>query len=268
MKLFFKILSKDFYHLLRDAGHREFLRLAFRYGDTPRYQARKVRFLRYQVQVPDTLSFIWQFREIFAEESYFFGVNNPAPVILDCGANIGLSCLFFKHHYPLAKIIAFEADPNVAALLTENLRQNGFSDISVIAKAVWTQNATIPFAGEGADGGSAVAGKASMQVPAVRLKDYLHGAGRIDLLKMDIEGAEVAVLEDCRGSLGEVQQLFVEYHAYTMQAQRLDTLLTVLQESGFRYFIRSEADRPRPFVNRFNRSTPYMDLQLNIFAYR
>lgn len=268
MTLFFKILFRDFYRLVRDAGHRELLRLAFRYGDTPRYQARKVRFLRYQLQVPDTLSFVWQFREIFAEESYFFGVNYPDPVILDCGANIGLSCLYFKHHYPLAKITAFEADPGVAALLAENLRQNGLSDINVIPKAVWTQNATIPFAGEGADGGSAVAGKASMHVPAVRLRDCLRTAGRIDLLKMDIEGAEVAVLDDCRDSLGDVQHLFVEYHAYTGQPQRLDIILSILIENGFRYFIRSEADRPRPFVNRFNRSTPYMDLQLNIFAYR
>jgi hypothetical protein len=65
-----------------------------------------------------------------------------------------------------------------------------------------------------------------------------------------------------------VQHLFVEYHAYTGQPQRLDAVLAVLGESGFRYFIRSEADRARPFVNRVNSGTPYMDLQLNIFAYR
>jgi hypothetical protein len=56
----------------------------------------------------------------------------------------------------------------------------------------------------------------------VRLKEYLDRAGRVDLLKMDIEGAEADVLEDCRGSLGGVQHLFVEYHAYTGQPQRLD----------------------------------------------
>ncbi len=268
MTLFFKLLFKELYHLVRDARHREFLRLAFQYGDAPRYQAREVRFLNYRLQVPDCLSFIWQFKEIFAEESYFFQFGGPSPVIYDCGANVGLSCLYFKSHYPQARITAFEADPGVAALLTENLRQNGFSDIEVVAKAVWKENTTVAFAREGADGGSVVSGSPSAEIPAVRLRDYLGKAGRIDLLKMDIEGAEVAVLEDCRGSLGNVQHLFVEYHSYTGQPQRLDVLLRVLTESGFRYFVRSEADRARPFVNRANPGTPYMDLQLNIFAYR
>jgi FkbM family methyltransferase len=268
MTLFFKLLFKELYHLVRDVRHREFLRLAFRYGDTPRYQAREVHFLGYRIQVPDCLSFIWQFKEIFAEESYHFRANGLTPVILDCGANVGLSCLYFKSHYPQARITAFEADPGVAALLAENLRQNGFSDIEVVAKAVWKENTTIAFAREGADGGSVVAGTPSAQIPAVRLRDYLRQAGRIDLLKMDIEGAEVAVLEDCRGSLGDVQHLFVEYHSYTDHPQRLHALLSVLGESGFRYFVRSEADRARPFVNRANPGTPYMDLQLNIFAYR
>jgi len=268
MTLFLKILFKELYHLVRDARHREFLRLAFRYGDAPRYQARAVQCFGYHLRVPDCLSFLWQFKEIFAQESYFFEAGTATPVIYDCGANVGLGCLYFKRLYPAARITAFEADPSVAALLAENLRQNGFADIAIVAKAVWKENTTLAFSSEGADGGSVVAGKPSLQIPAVRLKEYLDGAGRIDLLKMDIEGAEVAVLEDCRGSLGRVQHLFVEYHAYTGQPQRLDALLAVLGESGFRYFVRSEADRARPFVNRVNAGTPYMDLQLNIFAYR
>jgi FkbM family methyltransferase len=268
MTLFFKILFKEFYRLVRDARHREFLRLAFRHGDAPRYQPRQVRFLGYRIGVPDCLSFLWQFKEIFAEESYCFRATTESPVIYDCGANVGLGCLYFKRLYPAARITAFEADPGVAALLAENLRQNGFADIDIVAKAVWKENTTLAFSSEGADGGSVVAGKPSLQIPAVRLKEYLDRAGRVDLLKMDIEGAEADVLEDCRGSLGGVQHLFVEYHAYTGQSQRLDALLAVLGESGFRYFIRSEADRARPFVNRMNSGTPYMDLQLNIFAYR
>jgi FkbM family methyltransferase len=268
MTLFFKILFKEFYHLVRDARHRQFLRLVFRHGDAPRYQPRQVRFGGYRIRVPDCLSFLWQFKEIFAEESYCFRAGTESPVIYDCGANVGLGCLYFKRLYPAARITAFEADPGVAALLAENLRQNGFADIDIVAKAVWKENTTLAFASEGADGGSVVAGKPTTRIPAVRLKEYLDRAGRVDLLKMDIEGAEADVLEDCRGSLGGVQHLFVEYHAYTGQPQRLDALLGVLGESGFRYFIRSEADRARPFVNRVNSGTPYMDLQLNIFAYR
>ncbi len=98
MTLFLKLLFKEIYHLTRDARHREFLRLAFRYGGSPRYRARAVRFLRYRIRVPDCLSFLWQFKEIFAEESYYFRADTPTPVIYDCGANVGLSCLYFKRH--------------------------------------------------------------------------------------------------------------------------------------------------------------------------
>ncbi len=268
MTLSFKILFKEFYHLLRDPNHREFLRLASRYGQKPRYQSQIVQFLQYRIQVADCFSFLWQFREIFAEEVYYFQSSANSPVIYDCGANVGVSCLYFKHIYPQAIIKAFEADPKVAALLAQNVASNGFKDVMIIDKAVWKENTTIAFTSEGADGGSVLTGTPSMQIPAIRLKDYLEAEQGIDLLKMDIEGAETDVLLDCRDSLGNVKHLFVEYHAYVGQPQRLGEMLTLMQQAGFRYFIKTEADRTRPFVNRVNKSTPHMDLQLNIFAYR
>ncbi|HEX4602645.1 MAG TPA: hypothetical protein VH724_01505, partial [Candidatus Angelobacter sp.] len=51
------------------------------------------------------------YSEIFARESYWFTSNKPNPVILDCGANIGMATLYFKWLYPLAQITAFEPDP-------------------------------------------------------------------------------------------------------------------------------------------------------------
>ncbi len=51
-------------------------------------------------------------------------------------------------------------------------------------------------------------------VRTVRLADYLIG-DRIDLLKIDIEGAEVPVLEDCAARLDWVDRVFVEYHSFT-----------------------------------------------------
>lgn len=49
--------------------------------------------------------------EIFIRGEYFFETEKTAPVILDCGANIGLATLFFKRIYPKARITCGEADP-------------------------------------------------------------------------------------------------------------------------------------------------------------
>src|SRR5688572_7906185 len=104
MKLFFKIIFKEFYHLFRTREYREFLRLAFLYGDNPRYQLRKVSFMGYRIQVPDCFSFLWQFKEIYADEAYKFNTTSPEPIIYDCGANVGTSILYFKRLFPAARI--------------------------------------------------------------------------------------------------------------------------------------------------------------------
>lgn len=268
MVLFFKILFKDMYHLLRTRNSRTFLKLAFLHGDARRYRPQTVRFGGHTMHVPDCQSFLWQFKEIFADENYRFQAASNAPLIYDCGANIGLDALYFKRLYPQARIKAFEADPAIAAILQKNLHANGHADVQVVGKAVWVADTDVHFASEGADGGTMTPDGTKMRIPAIRLRNWLLAETEIDLLKMDIEGAEAAVVADCGDALRRVRNIFIEYHAYVGQPQALDGILQTLAGNGFRYFIRSEADRQQPFVNRTNRKTPGMDLQLNIFAYR
>jgi FkbM family methyltransferase len=247
---------------------RELLWLLARHGDAPRYQPREIRFQHATFEVPDAMSFLFQFKEIFVEEYYRFATTEPRPVIFDCGANVGTSCLYFKRLFAGAQIRAYEADATVAGYLRKNLTRNGLTDVEVVEKAVWTDDAGVEFASEGADGASVFARGEKRRVPSVRLRDELQSVPRIDLLKIDIEGAEAAVLPDCRGALQSVQHLFLEYHAYPDQAQNLGEQLAILTEAGFRYFINSAQDRLQPLVNRRYRGNQPMDLQLNIFAYR
>jgi hypothetical protein len=102
----------------------------------------------------------------------------------------------------------------------------------------------------------------------VRLRDYLLRETHIDMLKMDIEGAETGVLTDCRDALAHVQNLFVEFHAYSGHPQTLAQVVQVLEESGFRYYINTSQHRQAPLVNHHYKGNDRMDLQLNIFAYR
>jgi len=268
MKLFFKILFKGSYYFFKNKKQREFMRLVFLYGDKQRYQSRVIKFLKYKITVPDCLSFVWQFKEIFADENYKFVSDVSSPVVYDCGANIGLSCIYFKELFPLSKIKAFEAEPAISEILINNLRGNNINDVEVISVAVWNDNKGVEFISEGADGSSIFAEGKKTKVASIRLKDFIEKENRIDLLKMDIEGAETEVIRDCKDSLGNVKHLFVEYHSYVNNKQSLDELLKIITDSGFRYFIKPEQDRKHPFINRLNKNFPQMDLQLNIFAYR
>lgn len=269
MKLFFKVLFKESYHLLNNRNQREFLRLVFNYGDKPRYQNEIIKASGYVLEIPDCLSFIWQFKEIFADENYKFISGNPAPVIYDCGANIGMSCLYFKKLFPEAKIKAFEADPNTAQILSKNLKQNNITDIKVIPKAVWITNEGVEISSEGADASSIYSVKNNkIKVESIRLKELLQPENQIDLLKMDIEGAEAEVMHDCENNLNNIRNIFVEFHSFVNNNQPLDEILGILRASGFRYFIKPAADRNQPFINRINKNYPDVDLQLNIYAYK
>lgn len=264
----FKYLLKDSYRLLRSAAGRRLLGLMARHADAPRYQPRRVEADGFTLDVPDALSFVWQYKEIFVDEFYRFATPQPAPVIFDCGVNVGTSVLFFRKNYPNARIVAFEADAGIADFFAKNLAQNGVTGVELVRKAVWTDDGGVDFGSDGADGASVFAPTAKTRAPSLRLRDRLLAEERIDLLKMDIEGAEAFVLPDCRGALGRVQNIFVEYHAYPDQPQNLGEILEILRESGFRYYLNSAVDRPSPLVNHRYRGNDAMDLQLNIFGYR
>ena len=268
MILFLKIIFKDFYYLFKTKEARTFLFYVLKYSGRSRFVKTKIKVGKYALQVPDPLSFIWQYKEIFVDGSYHFNCSAHIPIIFDCGANIGLSSLYFKKIFPRAIITAFEADPQIAEILDENLKNNDLHDVKIIKKAVWHEKGEIEFSTEGADGGSAFVEGNKIKVGAVKLKDLLETAGQIDFLKMDIEGAEVPVMMDCARSLLQVKNIFIEYHAYIGRPQELDIILKILSDAGFRYFLRAEQDKKSPFVNRYFKNNKMMDLQTNIFAYR
>ena len=139
MRLFLEISFRNLYYFLTRKAVRQFNRLAFQYGDAPRYSPRKIKVNGWELQVPDALSFIYQFREILVEESYLFNCNKSNPIIIDCGSNIGLSGIYFANRFKDAAIYCIEADQAIAQTLAWNLKNNGASQVNVIAKAVWTQ---------------------------------------------------------------------------------------------------------------------------------
>jgi FkbM family methyltransferase len=233
----------------------------------PRFIPTTTDLLGPTIEAVDAASFLWTYHEIFVNRLYEFAPIPPSPCIIDCGANIGLSVLFFKGLSADARVTAFEADPALVPVLERNLRSAGASDVRVEPYALWSSAGMMAFAADGADGGRLAdlgGGHGTLRVPTVRLREYLDQP--VDLLKIDIEGAETEVLLDCDGALDNVGRLYVEYHSQADRPQTLHVLLALLARNGFRVSIDTVRRSPQPFVRQ--EVDNGFDLQLHVFAVR
>ncbi|TND08117.1 MAG: FkbM family methyltransferase [Bacteroidetes bacterium] len=237
---------KNWYRFFSSPAYREWLRIKRTCRLHPPQTTFTTRVNGYVLHVHDSASLLNQYESIFVNRAYDFHFKNDAPVIFCCGANMGLEILYFKRRFPAAKIQAFEADEKIVQLLHKNVEENAFTDVIVHHAAVWTSDGDISFEPDGAQGGRAGTGKDF--VKAVRLADLLENELNIDLLVMDIEGAEYDVLRDCKHQLHRIDRLFVEWHSRTDRMQHLDELLVLLQMTAFRYRLGNKLPEA-PFIN-------------------
>ena len=266
MKIIIKKLLSPIRNFICNKNFRKLIFLYLRFSGTKRYKKiNNIKCLNFKIDIVDAASFLGQFREIFVDKSYSFISDNESPVIFDCGANIGISALYFKSIYPKSKITAFEADGSITQILNKNLERNNIHDVKIIDAAVWVDDKGIQFSSEGADGGSIHGVRNVQKVKSISLRNFIIACKtKIDLLKIDIEGAEVDVIRDCAQSLSKVKNIFIEYHSWNGGKQNLSDILRILEAQNFRYYIEGTCGRKRPFVNHAKNKN--MDLQLNIFA--
>jgi len=235
--------------------------------ESPRYQTMTTMLLGPPIELIDGKSFYSSYKEIFQQGIYAFACDNDQPFILDGGSNIGLSVIYFKRLYPNAQIIAFEPDTEIFKTLKKNIDAFGFQDVDLVNSALWISKGEVSFIPDGADGGHVLRdneNNVSCKVSSVRLVDYLYR--NINFLKLDIEGAEVAVILDAKDYLGNIDNIFVEYHSFQSSPQRLDELLHVLREAGFRVQLHTQYSSEQPLLEPSLHAG--MDMQMNIFAYR
>lgn len=211
----------------------------------PRFTPKHERIFGWTVMFPDYGMFVYMFEEQFVAKSYWLDTSNRAPMIVDCGANVGMSILFFKHYYPGCRIVAFEPDPRVFKLLESNVRGNGFSDVELHNKAVADAPGTLllsidPEQPSGVH--STIIAKSddrhTLTVEAVKLSDFFE---RADVVKLDIEGAELQVLQELSssGKLQNVLQLIIEYHHHLRgdSEDALGRFLRIFEERGWSYHL-------------------------------
>jgi FkbM family methyltransferase len=228
----------------------------------PRYQIMISTLLGFPIKCVDAHSFICMASEIFLQHVYKFSSPSPSPYIIDGGANIGLSIAYFKQLYPEAEVLAFEPDRLILPILNENVAL--YSHVTVMDAALWSSAGTMEFKSEGSWAGRLCqpGDPCTYLVRTARLRDYLDRP--VDLVKLDIEGAENDVLFDSFDRLHYVKHLFVEHHSFAGQKQKLAEVLSLLGDLGFRVFIQGYREK-HPFL-REEKAANEIDLVLNIFA--
>ncbi len=233
-----------------------------------RYQPLTIDLFGNNIMVPDAASFKFMYNEIFEKQIYKFYTSNNSPRIIDAGANIGLSVIFFKRLYPDAIIEAFDPDPKIYSILQNNIQAFKITNVRLHNIGLWNCDKELTFYSEGADGGRIVDESDTsniIQAKFTSLRPFLNG--KTDLLKMDIEGAEDVVIEDIKDLLINVDRVFIEYHSFPNKQQTLSKILTILEVAGFRININTPglvSQQPFVKVNKYNG----MDMQLNIYAFK
>jgi FkbM family methyltransferase len=158
--------------------------------------------------------------EILLRGLYEAEFREAPGVIVDAGANVGLSSVFYANKFPHSRIIAVEPEPSNYEMLLKNAAP--YPGITPVHAALWKENGALNLFDTGA-------GNTTFQVTETADSKGTHGAGRvravtleslmadyglerIDLLKIDVEGAEKEIFEHSSAWIDRVGLIAVELH--------------------------------------------------------
>ncbi|MEI6971496.1 MAG: FkbM family methyltransferase [bacterium] len=178
--------------------------------------------------------------EVFVHQAYAIELPEPPCVILDFGANIGLASLYFARKYPNATIHSFEPVPENFALLQSQCSLNGLCNVHAYPFGLSDRDQVLTLSMDkpGQYGGVHQAVETRQQarsfdVPLRDVRNVLSelGGASIDLLKIDIEGAEHDILRAMEDRLPLVRGIVGEFHAVDGDADKLWTLVEFLRKT-------------------------------------
>ncbi len=264
-----KIIRRNYFKLLQLTGNGLDINLELSViSANPRSQKGSTNIFGKPFVYHDGPSFTATYKELFESNIYKFNPSKDARTILDCGANMGLSVLYFSINYPDHHIIAFEPDPEIFAILEENVQTLGLKNVTLYQKAVWNKTEVLKFFTDAGMGGrveNSYTNQVPREIEAVPLQDFL--TDDVDFLKIDIEGAEEVVLSSCKDILHKARHIFFEYHNSIRGPQTLHKLLEMISLQGFTYYIKESDVRKRPFIDEHIICETF-DMALNIFCYK
>lgn len=174
-------------------------------------------------------------------------------VVLDIGANIGLYTVIAAGRVGEAgAVFSFEPEDENYALLTKNIKANNFTNTQAVNCAVSNENgtATLSLAEDNKGNHSLLSptiSGATQQVTIVRIDDWLreNKVEKVNVIKMDIQGAEPHALEGMRETMTYTPILFIEYEPALLRTAAHDPIqmLTGLQSYGYDLYDVNEGSR-------------------------
>lgn len=171
-------------------------------------------------------------REVWFEEAYRLPFPDPCGVLLDLGANIGLTCVWLARKYPFTRIVAVEPVPDNAVLVRRNFLLNGIKG-EVFEAAVGPRDGTAAFQLH-KNSNQGKLGESGMQVAMISVNSILQKllTPQLDLVKIDIEGGEQELFLGPTGWLDRTKAIIIEFHPDVVDYSRLTRLL---EGRGFDY---------------------------------
>lgn len=187
----------------------------------------------FEFREPSDVPTFWQ---VFFAQIYQVG---PADrLIIDAGANIGAFTLYALLHAPHAHVVAIEPAPDTAERLRAAVQAHGFADRCTILQAALAAEAGTTTIQLSPNSQVRVTGRGGVSVPTVTLDGLIATYGSVDLLKLDIEGAEYEALPVASAAtLRRIQRIEMEYHPDGDP----EVLFRLLAQQGFA--VRLESDK-------------------------
>lgn len=175
--------------------------------------------------------------EIYGEDAYFRGDGpRPGEVVVDVGGHIGAFALLAARRVaPGGRVLVFEPGPDNLEFLRENLRLNPGLPVRLfecaLAEAPGEADLFLADPGTGNPAANTLVdspGRRRVRVPVRTLDEVLaaEGVGRVDHLKIDVEGAELRVLAGAAQSLGLVRRVVLEIHEPKVSTAEVEAFLT------------------------------------------
>lgn len=174
---------------------------------------------------------IQSIREVLIDEAYRLPFEAQPRSIIDLGANIGLTSLYYGTLFHQVQIVAVEADPQNVALARRNLATLA---AQVVEAAIAPQSGTISFQSSSESNLGHVDACGDLQVRAVTMDEVLDllPGGRADLVKIDIEGGEEELFSTNCSWLERVEAIIIELHPPVVDVSRI---VDRIESAGFRY---------------------------------
>lgn len=152
------------------------------------------------------------FEKVIKNEEYALPANIYPKVIVDAGANVGFSTLYFAAKYPQSVVIAVEPDESNFRMLQANT--SSLNSIRAVQAAIWKENAPVNLIGEkNSDFQVNLEGNGRI-VEGITFEELMNrfNVKYVDVMKIDIEGAEKEVFETARSWIDRVGMIVIELH--------------------------------------------------------